>query len=67
MTQCFRATQDKSGVASVGHGDTNGASNYTGSTSDMQDVNSPLQDPSRTSGRAKAAVQPLSVGRRKHL
>lgn len=37
-------------MLSGGQGETNNGSNYTGSTNDMQDVNSPLQDPSRTSG-----------------
>ena len=34
----------------AGQGDTNNGSNSTGSTNDMQDVNSPLQDPGRISG-----------------
>ncbi|KAL0049602.1 hypothetical protein WJX82_005734 [Trebouxia sp. C0006] len=39
-------------MLSGGQGETNNGSNYTGSTNDMQDVNSPLQDPSRTGASA---------------
>ena len=44
--------------ASAGQGDTNGASNNTGSFGDMQDVNSPLQGALRRSGRP---LHPFSV------
>lgn len=41
-------------IFSGGQGDTNNGSNSTGSTNDMQDVNSPLQDPGRISGASAA-------------
>lgn len=44
-------TKLTSSATLAGQGETNNGSNYTGSTNDMQDVNSPLQDPSRTSGK----------------
>lgn len=49
---CLNEAKLISVSTSAGQGDTNNGSNYTGSTNDMQDVNSPLQDPARTSGKA---------------
>ncbi len=46
----------------AGQGDTNNGSNYTGSTNDMQDVNSPLQDPSRTPGKSQKPYNCFRLG-----
>ena len=47
--QFFSVVSSAATVA--GQGDTNNGSNYTGSTNDMQDVNSAFQGPLRTAGK----------------